>query len=109
MVDGDLVDRPNRRLGIGVGGQQHAFGVGEKGHRLGQKAHAVHDRHPLIDQKERYGVVTTFKFAHRPQRRLAAGGPHDAVVFAVTPPEVTAHRAQNLGVVVYAENNGLAI
>ena len=52
MVDVALVDRRDGGVRIGVGRQQNALGAGEDLGGLGQKADAVHLRHPLVGEQE---------------------------------------------------------
>jgi hypothetical protein len=40
-MDAGVVDGANRRIGVGVGGQQDAFGVGENLHRLARNSTPV--------------------------------------------------------------------
>ena len=61
-MDFALVDGANRRVGVGVGGQQGAFGVGEQRHRLAQERHPVHLRHPLVGQQQGDRRAALFEF-----------------------------------------------
>jgi hypothetical protein len=48
VVKGDLVDRVDRRFGIGVGGEQHAFGRRHDLPRAHEVIRARQPRHPLV-------------------------------------------------------------
>ncbi len=48
MVDPDRVDRPDGRVGVGVGGEENLLRFGEEGNALLQELHAAHAGHPLV-------------------------------------------------------------
>jgi hypothetical protein len=54
VIESDLVDRLDRRVGVGVGSQQHSFGVGKEEPGRSQKIGAFHLRHALVGQQKRY-------------------------------------------------------
>jgi hypothetical protein len=80
-MDFGVVDGADGRIGVGVGRQQDALGVGEELHRLPQELHASHLRHPLIDQKEGHGISPALESAQTPpwpSRRSPRAAPGSA-------------------------------
>jgi hypothetical protein len=65
VVDRDLVDGLDGRVGIGVGREQNPLGLRVEGHGLTQETHPVHLRHALVDQEECDGFVAQLKLPHR--------------------------------------------
>ncbi len=91
-----LIDRRDRRVEIGLPGEQHAHGVGRDLAHLGEQGRAVHARHPHVGQDH----------ARRPfardelERRTAARRSLDLVVA----PQVELQPLEHIGLVVHAEN-----
>ena len=55
-----FVDRPNRRVGVCVSGQQNALGVRVKINRGGNKFDAGHAGHSLVNHQQRDRVIAHF-------------------------------------------------
>ena len=72
VVERDLVDRGDRRLGVGVGGQQHALGVGHDLARLDEVLGAGHAGHALVGDQQRDLVAARAQLAQQLER-LGAG------------------------------------
>ncbi len=100
MVQIDDVDGVDRRIGVGVRGQQHPSGGGEQVHRLFEELDAVHSRHAVVGQHHRDLVAAQLQLAHRVQRLLAGLGSDDPVALAVPPSQVAADRTGDALVVV---------
>ena len=107
-VDVDHVDRRDRGVGVGVGGEQRAAGPREQVHRHLEEVDAVHLRHPVVGQEHRHRVAPELQLA---QRLEPFGGRRRAqhpVVLAVPAAEVAGDRAGDPRVVVHAEEDRLA-
>ncbi len=63
IVDVDFVDGVDGRAGVGVSGEQRALGVGINLLGFIQEADAIHVRHTLIGQQQRYRVVSHAQLA----------------------------------------------
>ena len=100
VVQRDLVDRRDRRLGVGVGGQQHALGVGHELARLDEVLGARHPRHPLVGDEQRDLVAARARLAHELQRLGARRRAQDAVALAERAPQVARDRRQHGRLVV---------
>ena len=77
VVERDLVDRGDRGLGVGVGGEQDALGVGDDLARLDEVLGARHARHPLVGDEQRDLVAARAQLAQdarAPRRRTARAG-----------------------------------
>ena len=68
VVERDLVDRRDRRLGVGVGGQQHALGVGHELARLDEVLGARHAGHALVGDQQRDLVAARDELAQDVER-----------------------------------------
>jgi hypothetical protein len=104
VVQVDDVDRVDRGVGVGVGGQQHAFRARVDVHRLLEELDPVHLRHAVVGQDHRHHVPAQLHLAQRVQRRLPGLGAHDPVLLAVPAPQVTGDRAGHPGVVVHSDD-----
>jgi hypothetical protein len=69
VVEIDDVDRLDRGVGIGVGGEQHPAGGRVELHRRFEELDAVHLRHPVVGQDDRHLVAAQAKFFQRVQGR----------------------------------------
>ena len=56
VMEPAVVDRGDRRLGVGVGREQHAHRIGIELARLAQKLRAGHLRHALVHEQQRHGA-----------------------------------------------------
>ncbi len=107
VVEPDLVDRPDRGLGVGVGRQQHALGL--RGHL--QSAWARNST-PLIPGM-RWSATSSATGSPRrticstmPEPRLAGVRQQDAVARAVPVPQVALDRAADGRIVVDRQDEG---
>ena len=75
MIEPDLIDRGDRRLGVGVRREQHASRVRIELDRLDEKLRAGHVRHALVDEKERDLRAALLELT---RRRRAPAAPDDA-------------------------------
>ncbi|HEV2874435.1 MAG TPA: hypothetical protein VGW14_04740, partial [Thermoleophilaceae bacterium] len=74
VVERDLVDRRDRRLGVGVRGQQDALGVGSELARLDEVLGAGHAGHALVGDQQRDLVAARAQLAHDLERLLPRHG-----------------------------------
>ena len=75
VVEIDLVDRLDRGLGVGVGGEEHALGVGHELARLDEVVGTGHAGHALVGDQQRDLLAAGADLA---QRGRAPRGPTDA-------------------------------
>jgi dihydrofolate reductase len=104
VVDVDDVDRIDRRLGIGVRGQQHPPSGWEQVHRRFQELDPVHLRHPVVGEHDRHRVTAQLHLAQRVQGRRAGLGAHHAVLVAVPPAQVARDGSRDGRVVVHRQD-----
>ncbi len=107
VVEADVVDRPDRDVGVGIRREQEKLRVGRVPPGLTEHLDARHVRHPLIggDQSDRSGS----------QRQLGDGGeglgsrrrPDDAVVRSVPSTQVAGDRLRHHRVVVDRQDRRL--
>ena len=107
LVEANGVDRLDRDIGVGVGGQENAFGVRLQLDGLGQELDPGHARHALVDHEQTDGATAHRQLANGLQRFGPGGGRHDAVVLAVARSQVALNCAQHRRVVVDGEDDGL--
>ena len=107
MVQPDLIDRPNRRLGVRVGGQEHARRIGEILNGGRQELDAVHLRHAMVNQEQGDRLVAQADLRKQFQRRWAGGSGEDAITVAVVAPQIALNRSQNIRIVIDCKNSGL--
>ena len=106
VVERDLVDRGDRRLGVGVGGQQHALGVRDDLARLDEVLGARHARHPLVGDQQRDLVAARRTSAQQLERLGARGRAQDPVALAEAAPQVARDRGQHRRLVVDGDDRG---
>ncbi len=100
MMQLDFVDRLNGRVGIGVGCQQYAAGVGIDLHGLGQELDAVHLRHAMIGQQQRYRIVALLQFPQQIERCRPGIRAQDTILLRVFAAKIALDGAQHIGIVV---------
>ena len=100
VVERDLVDRRDRRLGVGVGRQQHALGVGNELARLDEVLGAGHPGHPLIGDQHRDLVAAREDLAQEVEALGAGARAQDAEALAEAAPQVARDRRQDGRLVV---------
>jgi len=100
VVNLGVIDRPDSRVGIGVGREQGPLSVRIKLHRFGEKSHARHLRHPLIHQKQRHRIVAFFELRQSVQRVFSRLRPQNPIAIRIAVPQIALYRPQNLGIVI---------
>src|SRR5690606_7452016 len=100
VVQAGLVDRLDGRLGVRVGGEQHAARLGEQLPRAADELEPAHLRHALVDQEEGDVVATQLGLLRELQSALAGVGPQHAVRLAVVTAQVPGHGGENGRVVI---------
>ena len=106
VVQRDLVDRRDRRLGVGVGGQQDALGVGHELARLDEVLRARHRRHALVGDEHRDLVAAREQLAQQVQRLGAGARAQDPEALAEAAPQVARDGREHGGLVVDREDRG---
>ena len=106
VVQVDHVDGVDGGTCIGVGGQQDAPSGREEVHRLLQEIDAVHLRHPVIRQQQRYHVTAQFQFPKCLQSLIARLGPDDPIVPPVGAAQISSDGAGHLGIVINGQDHG---
>ena len=96
VVERDAVDRVDRRLGVGVGGEEHALGLGGEPHRLLQELDARHLRHALVGEQQRDRIAAQLQSIEQLEPLLARGRAKHAILLAVLLREVAIDREKNV-------------
>ena len=109
VVQIDDVDRVDRGVGVGVGGQQHPARGRVDVHRLFQELDPVHLRHPVVGEQHRDVIAAELHLLQRVERVGAGLGADDPVVLAVATAQVAGHRPGHAGVVVDGEDRRLGL
>ncbi len=104
VVERDLVDRGDRGLGVGVGGQQHALGVGDDLARLHEVLRAGHPGHALVGDQHRHLIAARARLAQDLQRIGARAGAQDAEALAEAAAQVARDGGQHGRLVVDGED-----
>ncbi len=104
VVQRDLVDRRDRCLGVGVGGEQHALGVGHELARLDEERRAGHRGHPLVGDEHRDAVAAREHLAQEVERLRAGRRPEDPEALAEAAAQVAADGGEHGGLVVDGED-----
>ena len=107
VVDAAVVDGGDGRVGVGVGRQEDALRPGRDVGDLAQQADSVEPWHPLVGEDEGDGLVPVRELADGVERLGAGAGPEDAVGVAVAAAEVAGDGAEDVGVVVHADDRGV--
>ena len=108
IVEVDLVDRLDRRLGVGVGGEKHALGGG---HELARAHEVVGSReagHALVGHQQRHLLAAANQLAQDLERFLARAGADDPVALPEPLTQVAGDRGQDRRLVVDYEDHGEA-
>ena len=95
VVEVDDVDGLDGGVGVGVGGEQGAPGVGEEVHRLLEELETAHVGHPVVGEQHRDEVATQLQLAQRLQRLRAGLGAHHPVRLAVVAAEIAGDGARD--------------
>jgi hypothetical protein len=101
------VDSADGGFGVGVGGEQDAFGLGVEGHGLLQEVDAGHAGHALVGEEQGNGLFAVDKLLADVERGLAGGCTQDTIVLTVVAAQVLNHSFEYAGVVVDREQNWL--
>ena len=100
IIDVGFVDGADGGIGVGIGGEQGALGVGEDAHAFLEKRHTVHVRHALVGQQEGHAIVADFQLFEERERAFGGIASDHAVFGAVFRAQIALDGAQNIGVVV---------
>jgi hypothetical protein len=108
VVERDLVDRLDRRLGVGVGGQQHALGRRHDLARAHEVVGAGEARHALIGDEQGDLLAASHELGEDLETPLARVRSDDPVALAEPAPQVARHCCQHRGLVVDDDDRGAA-
>jgi hypothetical protein len=100
VIELDVVDRPDRRLGVGVGGQQDPPRLGDQLAQFRQELDPGHAGHPLVDEEERDRLLALHQPLRRAERDARRIGRQDTVVATEATAQIALHGPQHLRVVV---------
>jgi hypothetical protein len=78
-VEVDVVDRADRRVGVGVRRQQHPLGVRHDVHRQLEELDARHAGHAVVGEQQRDLLAAQHELLHGLERVGPGLGAHDAV------------------------------
>ena len=109
MVEVDVVDRLDRRPGVGVGGEQRPAGAGEQVHRLLEEFDPGHPGHPVIGEQHGDPIAAQLQLAQRFEGARTGLRAHHPVRVAVVAAEISGDGARHAGIVVNREQNRLAV
>ncbi len=107
VIEVDDVDRVDRGIGVGIGGEQHSPRVRMQVHGLLQEFDAVHPGHAVVGDQHRDRLVAQFQFTQGFQGLRTRFRAQDAVVGAVAPAQIADDGPGDARVVVDAENGRL--
>ena len=108
VVERDLVDGLDRGAGVGVGGEQHALGVGGDLARLDEVLGAREPGHPLVGDQQRDLVAAGDELLDDLEGLLAGGRAQHAVALAELAAQVAGHGGEDGGLVVDGDDRGSA-
>ena len=109
VVERHPVDGVDRRLGVGVGGQQDPLGVGHDLERPLQELDAGHPRHALVGHQQGDRLVAQVHLGEQLEALGPRLGAQHAEALAVAPAQVALDRPRDARVVVDAEDHGLLV
>ena len=109
VVEVDLVDRLDRRLGVGVRGEEHALGVGDDLARLDEVVGPGHAGHALVGDEHRDLLAAGADLADEVQRLGAGGRAQDPVAVAEAAAQVAGDGGEDRGLVVDGDDRGAAL
>jgi hypothetical protein len=105
VVETDLVDRRDGRVGVRVGGEQHELRVGRRLARPLEELDAGHLRHAVVGQDERHRLIPQGELVEDAERFGTGVGPHDLVVGGVPAAQVARDRLRHRRVVVNGQDD----
>ena len=100
VVEADVVDRPDRDVGVGVGRQQQPLRLRRVGAGLLEQLDAGHARHALVGGDQGDRLAAERKRGEDVERLGARGRPDDPVVVGVPTAQVAGDRSRHGRVVV---------
>ena len=109
VVQRDLVDRLDRGLGVGIGGQQHALGVGRQLPGLHEIVRSRQSRHPLVCDQQRDLVAAGADLFEQLESVGTGTCAHHAVALAEAAPQVPRDGRQHRGFVVHGDDRGATL
>src|SRR5947209_678918 len=107
VVEADRVDGPNSRVGVSVGRQEDALGVGEKLDRLLEQVDTCHSGHAVIGQKQGCLISAQLELTQGLQGSGAGLGTQYTEAVGVLPTQGTCDGVRNRGIVIDGQQNRL--
>jgi hypothetical protein len=104
VVQRHFVDRRDRGLGVGVGGEQHALGLGHELPRLHEVVRPGEPGHPLVGDEQGDLVAPRAQLAQQLERLGAGGGPQHAEALAEPAAQVAGDRGEHRRLVVHRDD-----
>ena len=108
VVEVHLVDRLDRRLGVGVGREQYPFGRRHDFTRAHQVVGPRQTRHPLVRHQHRHLLRTADQFAQRLERLVPGTGTNDPVARPEALAHVACHCGQYGRLIIDHEDHGVS-
>ena len=108
VVERDLVDRLDRRLGVGVRRQQDALGLRHELARLDQVIGPGQPRHALVGDQQRHLLAPCANLPQQVKPFGARAGAHHAVALAETASQVSRDSGEHGRLVVDRNDRGTA-
>ena len=109
VVEVDVVDRLDRRPGVGVGGEEGAPGAGKQVHRLLEELDTGHSGHPVVGEQHRHQIATKLQLAQGVEGVRAGLGAHHPVRIAVVAAEISGDGPRHARIVVNGEQDRLPV
>ena len=98
------VDGFDGRVGVGVGGQQDAFGAGKDFGRVGEEFGALHAGHTLIGKKKSGCIIPELELTESFEGGRTRIGTDDAVFLPVASAKVAFNSAKNFRLIIDNED-----
>ena len=105
VIEPDLVDRLDRHVGVGIGGEEEELRVRDDRSSAFEEIDASHLRHAMIRQDQRNRDVASAELLERSQGLGPRYRTDDPVPLRVTPSKVTGDRLRNGHIVVDGQND----
>lgn len=109
VVQRDVVDRRDRSLRVGIGGEQHALGVRNDLARLHEVRRARHPRHTLVCDQHRHLVAARAQLAQQVQRLSPGRGSQYPEALAEAAPQIARHGGEHRRLVIDRDDRRTAL
>ena len=109
VVEGHVVDRRDRRLGVGICGEQHALGVRHERACLDQVVGARHARHALVGDQHGRLLPPRAQLGQQLQRLRAGSRAQDPVALAEPASQVAGDGSEDRRLVIDSHDRGTSL